>query len=109
MAFLDKEGLEHLTSKLILANKLKIDTHRGTTVEEITNNLMSEFAFLDTEKSLSITERIEKTVDDISDLKDRVTSLETVYDSYFTEHQHKLFILGSDYDLEVLNNEKIIK
>ena len=44
--------------------------------------------------------QIEQGIIQIAELKKRVDSLETAYDSYLLETQHKLSILGFDYELE---------
>lgn len=44
--------------------------------------------------------QIEQGIVQIAELKKRVDSLETVYDSYLLETQHKLSILGFEYELE---------
>ena len=44
--------------------------------------------------------QIEKGIVKIAELKSRVDSLETAYDSYLLETQHKLSILGFEYELE---------
>ena len=44
--------------------------------------------------------QIEQGIVQISELKKRVDSLETAYDSYLLETQHKLSILGFEYELE---------
>lgn len=44
--------------------------------------------------------QIEQGIVQIAELKKRVDSLETAYDSYLLETQHKLSILGFEYELE---------
>ena len=44
--------------------------------------------------------QIEQGIVQIAELKSRVDSLETAYDSYLLETQHKLSILGFEYELE---------
>ena len=49
---------------------------------------------------LNRAEQIEQGIVQIAELKKRVDSLETAYDSYLLETQHKLSLLGFEYQLE---------
>lgn len=66
-----------------------------------TMTINSEIAPISNHKVvLNRAEQIEQGIVQIAELKKRIDTLETAYDSYLLETQHKLSLLGFEYELE---------
>lgn len=58
MAFLDKNGLQHLTNKLVQGDAIKVASHRGHTVSKVLENIQRECDNVSTPNTMSIENKV---------------------------------------------------
>ena len=58
MAFLDKNGLQTLTNKLVQGDAIKVASHRGHTVKNVIDNITSECENITTPNTMTLENRV---------------------------------------------------
>ena len=58
MAFLDKNGLQHLTNKLVQGDAIKVASHRGHTVSKVLENIQRECDNISVPNTMSIENKV---------------------------------------------------
>ena len=109
LSTLDVNGFKQWLSQNPTTFYYQLETPTITPIEPMefdvkplaTMTISSEIAPISNHKVvLNRAGQIEQGIVQISELKKRVDSLETAYDSYLLETQHKLSLLGFEYQLE---------
>ena len=58
MSFLDKNGLQVLTTKLVQGDAIKVASHRGHTVKNVIDNITRECENISTPNTMKIENRV---------------------------------------------------
>lgn len=103
MAFLDKNGLQHLTNKLVQGDAIKVASHRGHTVSKVLENIQRECDNVSTPNTMSIENKVNnfkvgqgKTINVVGDVEQGKIDIELKGKTYQNLLKDKIDIIISD-------------